>query len=375
MANPLVQLARHGQSFWLDNISRDLISSGRLSRLIEEDGLKGMTSNPAIFEKAITGSPDYDDDIGRLAAHGRSAVEIYEALAISDIQQAADRLSSVYDATDGADGYVSLEVSPELADDTTGTIAEARRLWKAVDRRNVMIKIPATREGIPAIRRLIGEGLNINVTLLFSRAVYETVAEAYIGGLEDRLAAGGGISGTASVASFFISRIDTLVDALLAEREERADNPEERAMIRNLTGKTAIANGKSTYKLFKALYAAPRWNALAEQGARPQRLLWASTSTKNPDYRDVLYVEELIGKDTINTLPDETLSAFRDHGRLSDTLEANIDEAGSVLTNVEQAGISMEQVSDQLVEEGVRKFVDPFVKLLDAIEQKRLQPA
>ena len=375
MANPLVQLARYGQSFWLDNISRDLISSGRLSRLIEEDGLKGMTSNPAIFEKAIMGSTDYDDDIGLLAAQGRNAVEIYEALAVADIRQAADRLSAVYDATDGADGYVSLEVSPELADDTAGTIAEARRLWEEVDRRNVMIKVPATRAGIPAVRRLIGEGLNINVTLLFSRAVYETVAEAYIGGLEDRLAAGGGISGAASVASFFISRIDTLVDALLAEREEQADDPEVRAMIRGLIGKTAIANGKTTYQLYKALYATPRWNALAEKGARPQRLLWASTSTKNPDYRDVLYVEELIGKDTINTLPDETLGAFRDHGRLSDTLEASIDEAGSVLDNVEKAGISMDRVSDQLVEEGVRKFVDPFAKLMEAIEQKRLQPA
>ena len=375
MANPLVQLARHGQSFWLDNISRDLIASGRLSRLIEEDGLKGMTSNPAIFEKAIMGSTDYDDDIGLMAAQGRNAVEIYEALAVADIRQAADRLSAVYDATDGADGYVSLEVSPELADDTAGTIAEARRLWEEVDRGNVMIKVPATRAGIPAVRRLIGEGLNINVTLLFSRAVYETVAEAYIGGLEDRLAAGGAIGGTASVASFFISRIDTLVDALLAEREAQADDPEVRGMIRGLIGKTAIANGKTTYQLYKALYATPRWDALAEKGARPQRLLWASTSTKNPDYRDVLYVEELIGKDTINTLPDETLGAFRDHGRLSDTLEANIDEAGSVLANVEKAGISMDRVSAQLVEEGVRKFVDPFTKLMEAIEQKRLQPA
>ncbi|MCY4545070.1 MAG: transaldolase [Gemmatimonadetes bacterium] len=375
MANPLVQLARHGQSFWLDNISRDLIASGRLSRLIEEDGLKGMTSNPAIFEKAIMGSTDYDDDIGLMAAQGRNAVEIYEALAVADIRQAADRLSAVYDATEGADGYVSLEVSPELADDTAGTVAEARRLWEEVDRGNVMIKVPATRAGIPAVRRLIGEGLNINVTLLFSRAVYETVAEAYIGGLEDRLAAGRAIGGTASVASFFISRIDTLVDALLAEREAQADDPEVRAMIRGLIGKTAIANGKTTYQLYKALYATPRWNALAEKGARPQRLLWASTSTKNPDYRDVLYVEELIGKDTINTLPDETLGAFRDHGRLSDTLEAHIDEAGSVLANVEKAGISMERVSDQLVEEGVMKFVDPFVKLMEAIEQKRLQPA
>ncbi len=375
MANPLIQLARHGQSFWLDNISRDLISSGRLRRLIEEDGLKGMTSNPAIFEKAITGSTDYDADIGLMAAQDRNAVEIYETLAISDIREAADLLAAVHDATDGADGYVSLEVSPELADDTAGTIAEARRLWKAVDRGNVMIKVPATRAGIPAIRQLIGEGLNVNVTLLFSRDVYEEVAEAYIGGLEDRLAAGERIGGIASVASFFISRIDTLVDALLAERAVRAADPAERAMYMDLVGKTAIANGKTTYQRYKALYATPRWKSLARKGARTQRLLWASTSTKNPDYRDVLYVEELIGRDTINTLPDETLDAFRDHGRLSDTLEADIGEAGSIMASVEKAGISMNRVADQLVEEGVKKFVDPFMKLIDAIEKKRLQPA
>ena len=375
MANPLIQLARHGQSFWLDNISRDLISSGRLRRLIEEDGLKGMTSNPAIFEKAIAGSTDYDAHIGLMAAQDRNAVEIYEALAISDIREAADQLAAVYDATDGADGYVSLEVSPELADDTVGTIAEARRLWKAVDRGNVMIKVPATRAGIPAIRQLIGEGLNVNVTLLFSRDVYEEVAEAYIGGLEDRHAAGGRISGIASVASFFISRIDTLVDALLAERAAQSADPGKRAMFMDLVGKTAIANGKTTYQRYKALYATPRWKTLAREGAGTQRLLWASTSTKNPDYRDVLYVEELIGRDTINTLPDETLNAFRDHGRLSDTLEADIGKAESIMAGVEKAGISMNRVADQLVEEGVKKFVDPFVKLIDAIEQKRLQPA
>ncbi len=375
MANPLIQLEEHGQSFWLDNISRELISSGRLRKLIEEDGLKGMTSNPAIFEKAITGSTDYDDDIARLAGQDRTAMEIYEALAISDIREAADHLSAVYEGTEGGDGYVSLEVSPELADDTLGTIEEARRLWKAVDRPNVMIKVPATKAGIPAVRQLIGEGLNINVTLMFSGEVYESVADAYIGGLEDRLAAGGEISGIASVSSFFISRIDTLVDGLLADRAKRAGDPAERAGIRDLIGKTAIANGKTTYQRYKALYASQRWNPLAGKGARTQRLLWASTSTKNPDYRDVLYVEELIGENTINTLPDETLSAFRDHGRLSDSLESEIDGAISDMARVEEAGISMKQVSDQLVEEGVQKFVDPFVKLIDAIERKRLQPA
>lgn len=375
MANPLIQLARHGQSFWLDNISRELISSGRLRRLIEEDGLKGMTSNPAIFEKAITGSTDYDADIGLMAAQDRNAVEIYEALAISDIREAADQLAAVYESTEGADGHVSLEVSPELADDTAGTIEEARRLWKSVDRGNVMIKVPATRAGVPAVRQLIGEGLNVNVTLLFSSDVYAEVAEAFIGGLEDRHAAGGRISGIASVASFFISRIDTLVDALLAERAAQSTDPAERARLMALVGKAAIANGKTAYQRYKALYATPRWKSLARKGARTQRLLWASTSTKNPDYRDVLYVEELIGRDTINTLPDETLNAFRDHGRLSDTLETDIGEATAVMADVERAGISMNRVADQLVEEGVKKFVDPFVKLIDAIEQKRLQPA
>ena len=374
MANPLIQLEQHGQSFWLDSISRELLYSGRLRKLIEEDGLKGMTSNPAIFEKAIAGSTDYDADIERLAAANRTALEIYESLAISDIREAADHLAGVYEATGGADGFVSLEVSPERADDTAGTIEEARRLWNAVDRPNVMIKVPATEAGVPAVRQLIGEGLNINVTLMFSRAVYEAVADAYISGLEDRLAAGGDISGIASVSSFFISRIDTLVDALLAERSERAGDPGERAAILELTGKTAIANGKTTYQQYKTIYASPRWFELAERGARKQRLLWASTSTKNPEYRDVLYVEELIGKNTINTLPDETLGAFRDHGRLADTLEAGIDEAWSIMAGVEKAGISMDRVAEQLVEEGVRKFVDPFVKLISAIERKRMQP-
>ncbi|MDE2726981.1 MAG: transaldolase [Gemmatimonadota bacterium] len=374
MANPLNQLERHGQSFWLDSISRELMSSGRLRKLIEEDGLKGMTSNPAIFEKAIAGSTDYDADIERLAAANRTALEIYETLAISDIREAADHLAVVYEATGGADGFVSLEVSPELADDTEGTIEEARRLWKAVDRPNVMIKVPATEAGVPAVRQLIGEGLNINVTLMFSRAVYEAVADAYISGLEDRLATGGDISGIASVSSFFISRIDTLVDALLAERAERTGDPGQQTAILELIGKTAIANGKTTYQQYKTIYASPRWSALAERGARKQRLLWASTSTKNPEYRDVLYVEELIGKNTINTLPDETLVAFRDHGRLADTLEAGIDEAWSIMAGVENVGISMDRVSEQLVEEGVRKFVDPFVKLIEAIERKRLQP-
>lgn len=373
MGNPLIQLERHGQSFWLDNISRGLVSSGRLRELIKEDGLKGITSNPAIFEKAITGSADYDNDIEQLAGQNHSAIEIYEALAISDIQEAADQLSTVFNTTDGRDGFVSLEVSPELAEDTEGTIVEARRLWKSVARRNVMIKVPATRAGVPAIRQLISEGLNVNVTLLFSSDMYEAVAEAYISGLEDCLNAGRTINNIGSVASFFISRIDTLVDALLVERMGQCNTPNEISLLRNLIGKIAIANGKMTYQRYKALQATPRWMALAKNGARPQRLLWASTSTKNSDYRDVVYVEELIGRDTINTLPDETLDAFRDHGQLSNTLESDIDKAAVIMVNVERAGVSMKEVADQLVKEGVKKFVDPFAKLIAAIERKRLQ--
>jgi len=375
MANPLIQLERHGQSFWLDNISRGLVSSGRLRKLIEEDGLKGITSNPAIFEKAITGSTDYDNDIERLAGQDQSAIEIYEALAIADIQAAADQLTTVFNSTDGRDGFVSLEVSPELADDTVGTVVEARRLWEAVNRRNVMIKVPATKAGVPAVRQLISEGLNINVTLLFSSGMYEAVAEAYISGLEDALNAGRKISNIASVASFFISRIDTLVDALLAERIDHCNDSHEISLLRDLIGNIAIANAKMAYQRYKTLQETPRWISLAKKGANPQRLLWASTSTKNPDYRDVVYVEELIGKDTINTLPDETLDAFRDHGRLSNTLESDIDKAAAIMIDVEKSGISMKSVTDQLVEEGVKKFVDPFVKLIAAIERKRFQPA
>ena len=375
MANPLIQLEQHGQSFWLDNISRGLVSSGRLRKLIEEDGLKGITSNPAIFEKAITGSTDYDNDIERLAGQDQSAIEIYEALAIADIQAAADQLTTVFNSTDGRDGFVSLEVSPELADDTVGTIVEARRLWEAVNRRNVMIKVPATKAGVPAVRQLISEGLNINVTLLFSSGMYEAVAEAYISGLEDALNVGRKISNIASVASFFISRIDTLVDALLAERIGQCNDSHEISLLQDLIGNIAIANGKMAYQRYKAMQETPRWISLAKKGANPQRLLWASTSTKNPDYRDVVYVEELIGKDTINTLPDETLDAFRDHGRLSNTLESDIDKAAAIMINVEKSGISMKSVTDQLVEEGVKKFVDPFVKLIAAIERKRFQPA
>lgn len=374
MANPLVELGQYGQSPWLDNISRGLITSGGLQTLIDEDGLKGVTSNPAIFEKAITGSSDYDADIEKLAGQNKSAMEIYEALAIEDIQSAADVLKSVYDATDGRDGFVSLEVSPYLADDTDGTIEEAHRLWKAVDRPNVMIKVPATEAGIPAIRRLISDGLNVNVTLMFSFAVYEAVAEAYIGGLEDRAANGGSLKGINSVASFFISRIDTLVDGMLEEKAKSAVSDLEREKINALLGKVALANGAVTYRRYQELFTSDRWKKLADQGAVTQRVLWASTSTKNPDYRDVIYVEELIGSDTINTLPDATLAAFRDHGKLSASLESGLTDARAIMHTVAEIGISMDEVADQLVKEGVKKFVEPFEDLINAIDQKRMQP-
>jgi len=375
MANPLVELSTYGQSPWLDNISRSLISSGKLQKMIDEDGLRGVTSNPAIFEKSINSSADYDEEIQTLSAQGKSAIEIYETLAIKDIQAATDVMASVYGKTGGRDGFVSLEVSPNLANDTPGTIDEALRLWKAVDRKNVMIKVPATDAGIPAIRRLIAEGLNVNVTLMFSFAVYKAVAEAYIAGLEDRAAAGGDLSRVNSVASFFISRIDTLVDKMLDEKAKAASDEATRENIRGLVGKVAIANAAVTYARFKEVFSDARWQKLAAKGARCQRVLWASTSTKNPQYRDVIYVEELIGADTVNTLPDATLEAFRDHGRLRPSLDESIDVSRQIMQTVDDVGISMDQVGKMLVEDGVQKFIEPFEKLLGAIEQKRLQPA
>jgi transaldolase/glucose-6-phosphate isomerase len=374
MGNPLVELSAYGQSPWLDNISRELIASGQLQRLIDEDGLRGVTSNPAIFEKSITGSTAYDEEIEALAGEGKTAMEIYETLAIKDIQMGTDVMASVYKRTGGRDGFVSLEVSPYLANDTEATIQEARRLWATVNRRNVMIKVPATEAGIPAVRQLIGDGLNINVTLMFSYAVYEAVAEAYIAGLEDRAAAGGDLSHVNSVASFFISRIDTLVDRLLEERLKAATDDKMREKIRGLIGQVAIANAVVTYQRFKELFSSPRWQKLAARGAKTQRVLWASTSTKNPNYRDVIYVEELIGADTVNTMPDATLEAFRDHGRLRPALDTGLEGARKIMTAVAEAGISMDEVGTKLVEEGVQKFVEPFAKLLEGIEQKRLQP-
>jgi len=363
---PLVDLQKHGQSLWYDNISRDLLQSGAIKKLIDE-GVTGMTSNPAIFEKAITGSAVYDDQLLALAQQGKTPHEIFEAMAVDDIRAAADLLRAVYDHTGGVDGYVSLEVSPFLAHDTGGTTTEALRLAGRVDRPNLMVKIPATPEGIPAIEDSIAAGLNINITLIFSREMYALVMEAYQRGLERRLADGKPVNNIASVASFFVSRVDSLVDKLLDQKIAETGNAE----LKNLQGKAAIANARLAYQLFKSTFGKPRFKELAAQGARIQRPLWASTSTKNPAYRDVIYLEQLIGADTVNTAPPQTIDAFRDHGVAAATLEQGIEEARGVETALGKAGLDLDAVTDQLLDEAVRLFADPFQKLLNAIDAKR----
>lgn len=372
--NPLKQLLDYGQSVWLDYIRRKLLTSGELKRLIEEDGLRGMTSNPAIFEKAIAGSTDYTDFLTSLSSRRElDAKARYELLAIRDIQDAADLLRPVYQSSKRRDGYVSLEVSPYLARDTQGTLEEARRLWQSVGRENVMIKVPGTAEGIPAFQQLISEGININVTLLFAQEVYEKVAEAYIAGLEQLAGRGGDVSKMASVASFFISRIDTLVDSKLNEQLKSNKDPKREELLKSILGKVAIANGKLTYQKYLKIFSGPRWEALAKKGAQTQRVLWASTSTKNPAYRDVIYVEELIGKDTVNTIPPTTLDAFREHGNVRETLTENIEAAKHTMEDLDRAGISMKAVTDQLTDEGVKLFADAFDKLLEAVEKSTKQ--
>jgi len=368
--NPLKDLLKFGQSVWLDYIRRDLLTGGELKRLIEEDGLRGMTSNPAIFEKAITGSTLYDDVLNSLRSRtDLDAKGRYEILAIRDIQEAADFLKPVYQSSKRRDGYVSLEVSPYLARDTKGTLAEARRLWKTVGRENVMIKIPGTPEGIPAFQQAISEGINVNVTLLFAQDVYAKVAEAYIAGLEQFAAGGGDVSKIASVASFFISRIDTLADSIIEARIKASKDPKEQQQLKALEGKIAIANGKETYEKYQAIFASNRWKALAAKGGQTQRVLWASTSTKNPAYRDVIYVEELIGPDTVNTIPPATLDAFRDHGIPRASLTENIDAAHRTMEAVAKVGISMKEITDKLTDDGVRLFAEAFDKLLEAVEK------
>src|SRR5258706_2014498 len=370
--NPVKALEQHGQSVWLDFLARGFVVKGELKRLIDNDGVKGVTSNPSIFEKAIGSSDEYDGAIGKALKSGdRAVAELFEHLAVEDIQLAADVLRPVHDRLKGADGFVSVEVSPYLAMDTTGTIAEAKRLWKHVHRKNLMVKVPATPEGLPAIQQLIGEGISINITLLFSRKVYVQVAEAYLAGLEQYVAGGGDPSHVASVASFFVSRIDSAVDKLLDEKIAQANDPTEKERLAALKGKIAVANAKLAYQEYKRLFAGPRWEKLKARGARPQRLLWASTGTKNKDYSDVLYVEELIGSDTVNTMPPATLEAFRDHGKARDSLEENIEDARRVLAELEKSGISLDAITDDLVKDGVKLFADAADKLYGAVAHKR----
>jgi transaldolase/glucose-6-phosphate isomerase len=374
--NPLIQLQKFGQSIWLDYIRRDLLKSGELQRLITEDGLRGMTSNPAIFEKAIAGSTQYQDFLDSLA--GRTDLDAkgrYELLAIRDIQDAADLLRPVYQSTKKRDGYVSLEVSPYLAHDTAGTLDEARRLWKTVARENVMIKVPGTVEGIPAFRQLISEGINVNVTLLFAQGVYEEVAAAFIDGVEKFAATGGDVSKVASVASFFISRIDSLVDSLINDQLKKETDAARKAKLQGILGKIAIANGKLTYEAYQRIFSSPRWKALAAKGAQTQRVLWASTSTKNPNYRDVIYIEELIGPDTVNTVPPATLEAFRDHGKPRQSLTEDLDGARKTMANLAEVGIVMKDATDKLTADGVKLFADAFDALLAAVEKNTKRPS
>ncbi|MBI1745919.1 MAG: bifunctional transaldolase/phosoglucose isomerase [Acidobacteria bacterium] len=369
--NPLIELQNYGQSVWYDNIRRALIETGDIQMKIEQDGLRGVTSNPTIFEKAITGSADYNPAMRDLIDQGKSVSEIYEALVIQDIQMAADLFRPVFEQTNGRDGYVSLEVSPRLARDREGTVAEAKRLFARIDRPNVMIKVPATAEGIPAIESLISSGININVTLIFSQETYEKVAEAYIAGLERRERAGAPLNTVASVASFFVSRIDTAIDNALEFRIRRSTDAQESAALQALLGQAAIANAKLAYQRFKEIFGRERFLRLKNQGARVQRPLWASTSAKNPHYRDVTYVEELIGPDTVNTIPPATFTAFRDHGRLRASLEEDVEGARHRLSKLAKTGIDLAEVTKQLQDEGVKSFAESFDTLMAVIEAKR----
>jgi transaldolase/glucose-6-phosphate isomerase len=371
LENPLRAMGIFGQSVWLDFIRRSLITSGELQRLIDDDGVNGVTSNPAIFEKAVAGSSDYRDILEAPDAAALDAKALYERLAIRDVQEAADALRPVYDETSRRDGYVSLEVSPTLAHDTQGTLAEARRLWRAVGRENLMIKVPATEQAIPALRLLVAEGINTNATLLFAREAYEQVADAYIAGLEDRLAQGGDLRSVASVASFFVSRIDTAIDEIAAARLESATDGGERALLRGLKGKVAIANARLAYQKYLELFKGARWQRLVDNGARTQRLLWASTGTKQAGARDVLYLEELIGPDTVTTVPPQTLDAFRDHGRPRASLTEDVDGAFETMDQLAEAGITLKEVTDRLLADGLQLFSDAFAKLLSAVDRQR----
>ena len=366
--NSLKQLGTLGQSIWLDYIRRDLIAGGGLRHLIEEDGLRGMTSNPSIFEKAIVDSHDYDEDIRAMALEGKDAAAIYETLSQRDVQSAADEFRPLYDKTDGNDGYVSLEVNPHLAHDTNKTMEEALRLWAALKRPNVLIKVPATADGLPAIQQLISEGVSVNVTLLFGLPRYRQVVEAYIAGIEARAAQGKPVNHVASVASFFISRIDALVDPLLEKLIAQGGKAAD--LAKKLRGQVAIASAQMAYQIYKEIFGSDRFRKLAAMGAAVQRLLWASTSTKNPDYSDVKYVEALIGPDTVNTAPLETLDAYRDHGEPKARLEQDIKDARRVLVRLAELGINIDTVTRQLEDEGVEKFNKPFDKLMETLAQR-----
>ena len=372
MTNPLRTLQEYGQSVWLDFVSRELLKTGGLKKLIDEDGLRGVTSNPSIFEKAIGHGDDYDELIAAAEKAGDlDPGALFEELAIRDIQDGADTLNLVYEQTQRRDGFISIEVSPYLAMQTHETIEEARRLWRNVGRRNLMVKVPATKPGLPAIRTLIGEGINVNITLLFSQKVYAEVADAYISGLEDFVAKGGDPHKVASVASFFVSRIDTLVDEALDQRIAATTDPAEKQRLTGLKGKVAIANAKLAYRMYQQIFNDERWQRLAQKGAQTQRLLWASTGTKNKAYSDVLYVEELIGPDTVNTMPPATMDAFRDHGRLRASLEEDVPGAEAVMDALPGAGIDIDKITARLVEDGVKLFADAADQLYAAVQKKR----
>ena len=371
-------LQGYGQSIWLDFISRKMITNGQLARLVADAGVVGVTSNPTIFEKAIGGSSDYAPQIEEIRRETPElpARQVYERLITKDIQDTADILRPTFDRTRGGDGYVSVEVSPGVANDTNATVAEARHLWEIIARPNLMVKVPGTAAGVPAVRSLTAEGINVNITLLFGREMYEAVAGAFIEGLEDRVGRSGGnaeIDGIASVASFFVSRIDTSVDKLLDEKMRRAAGS-ERERLERLHGKTAIANARLAYQSYKRIFAGPRWEALEAHGARKQRLLWASTSVKNPRYRDVMYVEELIAPETVNTMPDETVAAFQDHGEVKpNSALQGVEEAERLIEELRAAGVDYDEVVETLEAEGVQKFADSFTDLLDGIRAKREQ--
>lgn len=362
--NTLTTVLKYGQSIWLDLLDRKIMDSGELKKLIEEDGIRGLTSNPAIFEKAISNSSAYDEDIALLSMKKDSNDEIFFSLAIKDIKRAADFFKPVYDETHGKDGFVSLEVSPHLARDTGGTIKQAKELWQAVDRKNVMIKIPGTAEGLPAIRHCISEGININVTLLFGLPRYREVTDAYMSGLEDRINSNQTVDQVASVASFFLSRIDVMVDPLLAEKG-----------LSELKGEVAIASAKKAYEIYQEVINSDRFKKLEAKGAKRQRVLWASTGSKDPSFSDVKYVEALIGKETINTIPMETLNAFREHGKVADTLEDDLDKATRVLEQLKENGINIDTISQSLEDEGIEKFNKPYDKLLEEIEKQKQMTA